>query len=56
MNNKNNQNIKEIICDKLNDLMIPGFVIEFTPEEADTAGAFIEDALDEHDAMEAIYG
>lgn len=32
---------------------IPGLEVDFTPEEADLAGAFREDALDETEAKEA---
>jgi len=35
---------------KLADAMTPGYQAEFTPGEADTAGAFQEDALSEADA------
>lgn len=42
--------------EKLNDLMIPGFIAEMNPEEADLLGAFTEDALDEDAALEAKNG
>lgn len=32
---------------------VPGLEVDFTPEEADLAGAFCEDALSEADAKEA---
>ena len=32
---------------------IPGYAVEFDPEEADKAGAFEEDALSETDALES---
>lgn len=38
---------------KLTDVLIPGFQVEFDPDEADQAGAFIEDALSEQDALES---
>lgn len=41
----------DVIKAKLLDAMIPGFQAEFDPDEADRAGAFIEDALSEEDAM-----
>jgi len=41
-----------IVLQKLNDANIPGFVVEVDPEEADLLGAFIEDALDEQDALD----
>ena len=40
-----------VIREKLMDAMTPGFQAEFDPDEADQAGAFIEDALSEEDAM-----
>ena len=39
--------------DKLIDLLIPGYSVEFDPDEADQAGAFHEDALSEQDAAES---
>ena len=38
------------LADKLADAMIPGFEVEFDPDEAERAGAFNEDALSEADA------
>jgi hypothetical protein len=37
---------------KLRDALVVGFEPEFTPNEADAAGAFFEDALREADARE----
>ena len=34
---------------------VPGFDVEFDPEEAELAGAFQETALSEEDALAAIY-
>lgn len=34
---------------------VPGFAVEFDPEEADLAGAFRETALSEEDALDATY-
>jgi hypothetical protein len=42
-----------VIREKLIDAMTPGFQAEFDPDEAEQAGAFIEDALSEEDAMES---
>lgn len=39
--------------EKLADLSIPGFEVEFDPDEAERAGAFVEDALSEEDARES---
>jgi hypothetical protein len=38
---------------KLNDVLTPGFVVEFDAEEAAQVGAFSEDALSEQDARES---
>jgi hypothetical protein len=46
-----NESAEDVIKAKLLDAMTPGFQAEFDPEEADQAGAFIEDALSEGDAM-----
>ena len=43
----------EVIRRKLIDAEVPGAVVEFDPEEAERAGAFVEDALSEEDAREA---
>lgn len=48
-------NLNDVISEKLEDLMIPGFITEVTPIEADIMGAFSEDALSEIDAQEAVY-
>ena len=39
--------------EKLLDALIPGYQAEFDPDEADMAGAFIEDAMSEQDAAES---
>ncbi len=52
---KNETHLNELISEKLKDLMIPGFITEVTPIEADIMGAFAEEALSEDDAQEAIY-
>ncbi len=41
------------IFDKLTDILTPGYEVEFDPIEAELAGAFIEDALNEGDAAES---
>jgi hypothetical protein len=43
----------DVLAEKLTDAMIPGAMVEFDPEEAERAGAFIEDALTEADALES---
>lgn len=45
--------IDDALADKLADAMIPGFVAEFDPDEAERAGAFTEDALSEADALDS---
>ncbi len=42
------------IRDKLIDAWTPGFQAEFDPDEAERAGAFIEDALSEADAAASV--
>ncbi len=42
-----------VIRQKLLDTQIPGFQAEFDPDEAERAGAFVEDALSEEDALES---
>lgn len=39
--------------EKLTDAMIPGYTVEFEPEEAERIGAFNEDALSEADALDS---
>jgi hypothetical protein len=43
----------EALLEKLADASTPGYQVEFDPEEAERAGAFIEDAVSEEDAMES---
>lgn len=47
--------LMDVMSEKFEDLVIPGFLVEVSPIEADLMGAFVEDALNEEDAMEAIY-
>ncbi|KTD64445.1 hypothetical protein [Legionella spiritensis] len=47
--------LNDVISEKLEDLMVPGFIAEVTPIEADIMGAFSENALSEIDAQEAAY-
>ena len=53
MANKNE--LMDVISEKLEDLIISGFIAEVSPIEADLMGAFSEDALSEYNAMEALY-
>jgi hypothetical protein len=41
----------DTLHEKLADATTPGFQVEFDPDEADRAGAFVEDALSEQDAI-----
>ena len=41
----------QVLREKLLDAMTPGYQAEFDPEEAECAGAFVEDALSEGDAL-----
>ncbi|WP_010655143.1 hypothetical protein [Fluoribacter dumoffii] len=51
----NETGLMDVISEKFEDLEIPGFLVEVSPIEADIMGAFFEDALNEEDAMEAMY-
>lgn len=44
--------LREVVLEKLRDAETPGFWAEFSPDEAELAGAFEEDALSEEDAVE----
>ena len=44
---------RSAILEKLTDSLTPGLQVEFDPEEAELAGAFVEDALSEKDALES---
>jgi len=46
-------NAADALREKLLDAMIPGYQAEFDPDEAEQAGAFVEDALSEQDAVES---
>ena len=39
--------------EKLLDALVPGFAAEFDPDEAQRAGAFVEDAMSEADAADS---
>ncbi len=44
----------QVIKEKLLDAETPGFQAEFSPNEADSLGAFEETALTEKDAMDSV--
>lgn len=50
---KNVTNNEDSISSKLTDAMTPGYQAEFDPEEAERAGAFVEDAISEQAASES---
>lgn len=39
--------------EKMADILTPGHIAEFDPEEAERAGAFVEDAISEDDASQS---
>lgn len=44
---------QHLAVSKLHDALTPGFAAEFTPAEAEMAGAFREDALSEAEAFDS---
>lgn len=44
----------QVLLEKLTDAETPDFEVDFDPDEADRAGAFVEDALTEKDARESV--
>ena len=46
-------NAADALREKLFDALTPGYQAEFDPDEAEQAGAFVEDALSEQDATES---
>lgn len=51
--NDDEANAADALREKLADAMTPGYQVEFDPDEAERAGAFVEDALSEADAAES---
>lgn len=45
--------LRHVVHEKMVDAQTPGFRAEFTPDEAESAGAFTEDALTQEDALES---
>lgn len=39
--------------EKMTDILTPGHIAEFDPEEAERVGAFVEDAISEDDASQS---
>lgn len=48
-------NETQVLSEKLLDALTPGLQVEFDPDEAMKAGAFIEDALTEADAKDSCF-
>jgi len=48
-----NRVLPDVVRNKLSDAGTPGFDAEFDADEAEFAGAFVEDALSESDAAES---
>jgi hypothetical protein len=46
-------NAADALYEKLLDAQTPGYQVEFDPEEATMAGAFLEDGLSEREATES---
>lgn len=44
----------DTLGEKLGDAMTPGFQAEFDPDEAQHAGAFVEDAISEVAALDSV--
>ncbi|EAM5005955.1 TPA: conjugal transfer protein TraD [Escherichia coli] len=47
--------VNSVVEAKYRDLTTPGFVAEFSPEEAELAGAFEDDALSMRDAYDSAF-
>jgi hypothetical protein len=45
--------LSDSLNEKMMDAMTPGYQVECDPDEAERAGAFVEDALSEQDALES---
>ena len=48
-------NAAAALHEKLADAMTPGFQAELDPDEAEFAGAFVEDALSEAAALKSVF-
>ena len=48
------QTMTAILREKLGDAAVPGGLAEFAPDEAEQAGSFAEDAVDEQDAAAGV--
>jgi hypothetical protein len=52
MNSTKDKDLLEVVYEKLDAWMTPGFIAQMCPEEAGLVGAFKEDALSEKEALE----
>lgn len=48
------QAMAAVLREKLGDAAVPGGLTEFAPDEAEQAGSFAEDAVDEQDAAAGV--
>ena len=48
------QAMAAVLREKLGDAAVPGGLAEFAPDEAEQAGSFVEDAVDEQDAAAGV--
>lgn len=48
------QTMAAVLREKLGDAAVPGGLAEFAPDEAEQAGSFTEDAVDEEDAAAGV--
>lgn len=45
----------DVFVEKMRDAVVPGFAVECEPEEAEAMGAFVEEALDVDEALNAAF-
>jgi hypothetical protein len=53
MQHRKKPDTEAVLSDSLDDIDLPGVIVEVDPEIADQLGAFQEDALDEEAAWDA---
>lgn len=51
--NQDTDTLETLVVEKLEDCKTPGFIAEFSPEEAELAGAFPEDGLSLFEALQS---
>lgn len=52
-NAENHVDEKDLLAEKVLDAAVPGYQVEFDPDEAEQLGAFEEDGISEVDALES---